>query len=711
MNYLSLSGIIIAVGSLLCALLVILSRPTNVLKLTWGFFSFTVALWGFGLFKAYSSLQYEDALFWLRFLNLSAIFIPTFFVHFVFIFSKLKDQNEPRLYYALTGIIIAVAAFRPELFIPTISSKGGFAFYPDPGVAYYFFFIFFVFLAYRGLYILFQFFRRSTGLFAVQSKYILLGTSFGYLGGGTTFFYVFNIPVYPFGVCLVVLYVFSVTYAITRFRLMDIRVVVSSAVIFFGVYSLALGIPFLLFLKEQYFASLLTSIALVTPAQFFYNRLIRRAEDKILSAERADQEVLLSASKGLSKHKTEEEIVKFIGFIFNRIFKVKRLAFYICNGDILTLHSASLNSDCFPPVIQGTHPLVGFFRIFAMPQDIHEFKEKRSFFTTPDILELLSKLPAQLAIPIVRSEKLIGLIFLGEREGELLYSTRDMEVIGVISDQIALAIENAGYLEVTKKDFFEVMHDRRLKDIGILGSTISHQLGNRLHRITLGTGYFKQSFCEKALANDTREELVVKLEEALIDMNRMEECALNAIGMADALKAFSKSGADPEVISFRRLVKIAKDLVDAKHPNFTYNLLLEPVDDFNLYVNEPSIQDVFLNAFDNGIDAIKIKIENTANQVANFTPQIVVRAKKQGQMLLIEIEDNGIGFKPEFKDKFFIPFFTTKGSDKGTGLGLHAMRELVRRNGGAIDISSEYLQWARVSITLPLAAEIKKEGQ
>ena len=104
MNYLSLSGIVIFFASITCSGIVFCSKPKTALKNIWGLFSLAVSCWGLGLFKAYTTVDYTYALFWARFLNLSALTIPIFFLHFVFLFTeKLREKrNELVIYYLLS---------------------------------------------------------------------------------------------------------------------------------------------------------------------------------------------------------------------------------------------------------------------------------------------------------------------------------------------------------------------------------------------------------------------------------------------------------------------------------------------------------------------------------------------------------------------------------------------------------------------------------
>jgi signal transduction histidine kinase len=70
-------------------------------------------------------------------------------------------------------------------------------------------------------------------------------------------------------------------------------------------------------------------------------------------------------------------------------------------------------------------------------------------------------------------------------------------------------------------------------------------------------------------------------------------------------------------------------------------------------------------------------------------------------MVVIEVCDTGSGMAEEVRAKVFDPFFSTKGA-KGTGLGLSITRDILRRAGGSISVSSEAGKGACFTIRLPV---------
>jgi signal transduction histidine kinase len=89
------------------------------------------------------------------------------------------------------------------------------------------------------------------------------------------------------------------------------------------------------------------------------------------------------------------------------------------------------------------------------------------------------------------------------------------------------------------------------------------------------------------------------------------------------------------------------------------------------------LNQVWTNILDNAVDAMHGKGE------------ITIRTRKEGDKVIVEIQDNGPGVPPGIKKRIFEPFFTTKPPGLGTGLGLHIAYTVINNHGGRIDLTSE----------------------
>ncbi len=234
MMYLATCGLISFVTGAMGAVFVFFHKPRNSLKATWSLYSLGISLWGGGIFQF---LMMDDAkvlLILSRAINLSSLFIPMFFFHFVLLltdkFAELK--KELFVYYLLFSVYWATAFFIPSSFVKSISPKGGFHYYPDAGWLYYAFPLIFFYLLIRGLVILYQSYKQVSSIKRNQYKYFLVFSLLGLGGGATTFFLAFDIPIYPYGAILVPIYNLMVAYIIVKHQLMDIRVVIRKSVIY-----------------------------------------------------------------------------------------------------------------------------------------------------------------------------------------------------------------------------------------------------------------------------------------------------------------------------------------------------------------------------------------------------------------------------------------------------------------------------------------------
>jgi len=110
------------------------------------------------------------------------------------------------------------------------------------------------------------------------------------------------------------------------------------------------------------------------------------------------------------------------------------------------------------------------------------------------------------------------------------------------------------------------------------------------------------------------------------------------------------------------------------------------------------IRRVILNVINNAFYAVDEKRKQNDRE---FEPKVTIATKKTGNVVLISIMDNGNGISQKVRDKIFQPFFTTKPTGQGTGLGLSLSYDIVRTHGGELKVETKEGEGSEFIIILP----------
>jgi signal transduction histidine kinase len=107
---------------------------------------------------------------------------------------------------------------------------------------------------------------------------------------------------------------------------------------------------------------------------------------------------------------------------------------------------------------------------------------------------------------------------------------------------------------------------------------------------------------------------------------------------------------------------------------------------------------VILNLITNAFYAVN---ERSKQGIAGYEPTVEVSTRKEGDKVLIAVKDNGDGIPQKILDKIFQPFFTTKPTGQGTGLGLSLSYDIVKAHGGELKVETKAGEGSEFIIYLP----------
>ena len=158
-------------------------------------------------------------------------------------------------------------------------------------------------------------------------------------------------------------------------------------------------------------------------------------------------------------------------------------------------------------------------------------------------------------------------------------------------------------------------------------------------------------------------------------------------------------------VQLNEVVESSSAMLRAQFQSHGVELEVRLVDGLPAVMANPfSLEEVLLNLLNNARDAVE---DNVQTGEAPEEPRVVLRTKAASNgkvsVVMIEVEDNGVGIPEDVLPNIFDPFFTTKGPDKGTGLGLSVSRSIVEEFGGTVQIRSTPGEGTKATICLPTA--------
>ena len=119
----------------------------------------------------------------------------------------------------------------------------------------------------------------------------------------------------------------------------------------------------------------------------------------------------------------------------------------------------------------------------------------------------------------------------------------------------------------------------------------------------------------------------------------------------------------------------------------------------NINIIPQDIGRVLLNLYNNAFYATN---EKSKQHIKGYDPTVSVNTKRVGDKVEIKVADNGNGIPQNIIDKIFQPFFTTKPTGQGTGLGLSLSYDIVKAHGGELKVETKEGEGSEFIIQLPV---------
>ncbi len=256
----------------------------------------------------------------------------------------------------------------------------------------------------------------------------------------------------------------------------------------------------------------------------------------------------------------------------------------------------------------------------------------------------------------------------------------------------------------------QLIQSEKMASLGELTAGIAHEIQNPLNFVNnfseVNTELIAELRDERSKVKGERNE---QLEDEILNDIEENEVKINHHGKrADAIvkgmlqHSRSSSGVkEPTDINALadEYLRLSYHGLRAKDKSF--NATMETHFDENLQkiaVIPQDIGRVLLNLYNNAFYAVS---EKKKIQGDNYEPTVSVSTKKIADKIEIRVSDNGNGIPQKVVDKIFQPFFTTKPTGQGTGLGLSLSYDIIKAHGGEIKVETKEGEGAEFIIQLP----------
>ncbi|MEE9585093.1 MAG: PAS domain S-box protein [Candidatus Brocadiales bacterium] len=291
----------------------------------------------------------------------------------------------------------------------------------------------------------------------------------------------------------------------------------------------------------------------------------------------------------------------------------------------------------------------------------------------------------------------------GEWQGELLFKNNTQEEFPVylftslIRDEdneplaIAVAFRN---ISENKRLQMELFQSEKMASIGQFAAGVAHEIRNPLSVISSSI-YYLNDILPKKKKNIT--------EHLKIIQDEISRCQR----IISQLLAFSrKAKVEVEECDLNRLIEDALSLVEKELLANNIHVVKEFESTPVLRLNTDDIKQVLLNLILNARDAMP----------GGGTLKIATRTNPNGNVNLL-VSDSGVGIPKKDLERIFLPFYTSKETGSGTGLGLYSVHSAIKRARGTINVNSQEGKGSVFTITLPdnnggkdLEGEVRRDG-
>ncbi len=564
-------------------------------------------------------------------------------------------------------------------------------------------------------------------------KYLFVGFVSIAVLTGLNFIPIYGYPLYPPGnFCFVPLLVFAV--GLFRHDLLNMGLLVKKGLVYTlltaaltGIYALIVVAANSLFNTAGFSSTLFVhSLLFMVIAVVFgpLNTCVRKAVDRVFNKRRyAYRQVIRQNSRMLASVLNINEISEKLVATVIHTMGVPHCLLFIKTGPGA---GRTLRRVCLPASGRREGPadsLVPGNPLLECFKDAKAVYRKKTGLLSgrpahqPQLDKMLAQFHAVLAVPLFFKGALNGLILAGEKECGDPFEPEDIELLEILANHGALAVENAGAyqaierlnrelesrvvertrrlqsaLEEQERTLEQLVRSESLAAIGQLVAGVAHELNNPLASV--------KSLLQSALEELDIETAGCAIADDLLDDLRFADRELDrAGGIVSSLLGLSRQTQTyREPVDVNSVLEAALRVLKNKYKRLDVDIRKKFAPDLPAITgNFSNLGQVAINIIGNAIDALP---------AGKGVVELMTAHRAGTAEVIFACRDNGTGIPVDIRREIFKPFFTTKPVGRGTGLGLYICHEIISRHGGSIFVGSPQKGGAQVVVRLPVDAEM-----
>jgi two-component system, NtrC family, sensor kinase len=312
-----------------------------------------------------------------------------------------------------------------------------------------------------------------------------------------------------------------------------------------------------------------------------------------------------------------------------------------------------------------------------------------------------------------------GIIVIGLLFGFIIYfilsyrhKKRDYDILEKqkqeIDSQKALVEKTLEELKATQK---QLIQSEKMASLGQLTAGIAHEIQNPLNFVNNFSEVTSELLNElsedsiQKLPVGERDKAVLIIKDAIANLEKITHHGKRADSIVKGMLQHSRSSSGiKESIDINALVdeylRLIFHGIRAKEKSFNATIKTEFDEKIGKINTIPQdLSRVIINLLNNAFYAVT---EKKRQHEDGFEPIVFVGTKRLGDKVQIKVRDNGNGIPQKIMDKIFQPFFTTKPTGQGTGLGLSLSYDIVNSLGGQLTVETEEGEYAEFTMLLPI---------